>query len=66
MPLLATFAALFAHLNRERQLKAGAQGAPNNRTVERERRLPRRLERFLPRNVDRVGNISENSDTEDG
>jgi hypothetical protein len=33
----------------ERQLKIGAQGAvSNNRTVERERRLPRRLEGFLP------------------
>src|SRR6516162_3652165 len=32
-----------------------ARGVSNNRTVERERRLLRRLERFLPGNVDRVG-----------
>jgi len=38
----------FAHLAGERQLKIGAQGGPDNRTVERERRFPRLLERFLP------------------
>jgi len=45
---LATFAALFAHLAGERQLKIGTQGGAEQRTVERERRFPRRLERFLP------------------
>jgi hypothetical protein len=34
--------------------------------VERERRFPRRLERFLPHKVDRVSNISENPNTADG
>ena len=60
----ATSAALLAHLGDESKQKTGAKGGANKRTVERERKLPRRLERFLPGNVgthmDRVGNISEN------
>src|ERR1700739_1592561 len=43
-----------------------ARGAPYNRTVERERRMPRRLQRLLPSNADRVGNISENPNPADG
>jgi hypothetical protein len=53
---LATFAALSAHLAGERQPKTGAQpGAPNNRTVERERRLLRRQESKVGMHIDHVG-----------
>ena len=53
---LATFAALSAHLAGERQPKTGAQpGAANNRTVERERRLPRRQESKVGMHIDHVG-----------
>jgi hypothetical protein len=54
----ATFVALFVHLAGRRQEAAEdrcARGVSNNRIVERERRLLRRLERFLPGNVDHVG-----------
>jgi hypothetical protein len=50
MPLWQPLPLYFAHLASERQLKIGAQGGPDHRTVERERRFPRRLERFLPGN----------------
>jgi hypothetical protein len=63
---LATFAALFAHLAGERQLKIGTQGGAEQRTVERERSFRGGPKGFYQTKWDRVSNISENPNTADG